>query len=110
MSTSAEVFREFYFKLVEMLPMDDAIFIAKLYSLNLLPGDLKEYIASLTTKADKATHFLDHVIKPSVMIGDGCCFNKLLNMMEDNEYQGVKKLAQLIKVRISEDRSNNYHG
>ena len=105
MSTS-EVFKKFYSKLVKTLPMNDAIFIAELYSRDLLPGDLKEQIASLATRADKATHLLDHVIKPSVTGDDvGNCFDELLNVMEDNDHQGVKELAKLIRTSLRE-RSN----
>ena len=35
------VFKQFYYKLVGTLPMDDAVFTAKLVSNDLLPGDLK---------------------------------------------------------------------
>ena len=100
MSTS-EVFKEFYSKLVEMLPMNDAIFIAKLYSGGLLSNDTKEHIESLTTEGKKAMYFLDHVIKPSLTSDGGSTIDKLLNVMEDSEYQGMKKLAEQIKTKRS---------
>ena len=43
MSTS-EVFKEFYSKLVKTLPMNDALFIAELYSRDLLPDDVIEHV------------------------------------------------------------------
>ena len=97
---STKIFQQFYSKLVKTLPMNDAIFMAELYSRDLLPDDLKEYIESLPTSAKKSSYFLDHVIKPSVTIGDASRFDELLNVMEDSEYQGVKELAKLIKDRI----------
>ena len=108
MSTS-EVFKEFYSKLVETLPMNDALFIAKLYSCDLLPDDNKEYVQSLPTRANKAMYFLDHVIKPSVTTGVGSSFDQLLNVMEDSEHQGVKELAKLIRTSLRK-RSNSDNG
>ena len=75
---STKVFQKFYSKLVKTLPMNDVIFIAELYSRDLLSNDLKEHIESLSTSARKASYFLDHVIKPSVTSS----FDKLLNVME----------------------------
>lgn len=106
MSTS-KVFKEFYSKLVETLPMNDALFIAKLYSHDLLPDDTKEHVQSLPTRADKAMYFLDHVIKPSVTTSVGSSFDQLLNVMEDSEYQGVKELAKLIRTSLRKRSSND---
>ena len=97
---STKIFQQFYPKLVKTLPMDDAFFMAVLYSRDLLPGNHKEHIESLHTSAKKSSYFLDHVIKPSVTSGDASRFDELLNVMEDSEYQGVKELAKLIRDRI----------
>ena len=79
--------------------MDDAVFIAKLFSNNLLPGDLKNQLKLLhRTSADKAVLFLDSVIEPSVTSDGGSSFNKLLNVMEGSEYQHVKQLAEQIRM------------
>ena len=107
---SSEVFKEFYSKLVKTLPMNDAIFIAELYSHDLLPGDLKHQLnLSDKTPAVKATIFLDSMIYPSVIRDIGSSFDKLLNVMEDSEYQGVKELAQQIRTSIRK-RSNSDDG
>jgi len=79
---SADVFREFYSKLVQMLPMDDAYFIASLYSNNLLPGNLKDEVKSKPTRADKVSHFLDKMIEPSIKSGIDTTFYGLLKVME----------------------------
>jgi len=97
---SAEVFKEFYAKLVKALPMNDALFIAELVSNDLLPGDLEEQLESQKTSADKATHFLKRVIKPSVSSRDSNSFDKLLNVMEDSEYEHVKELTKLIRTSL----------
>ena len=106
---SSEVFKEFYSKLVKTLPMNDAIFIAELYSRDLLSDDLKEHIESLTTEGRKAMYFLDHVIKPSVTSDGGSSFDKLLNVMKDSKYQLVKELAEQIRTSTSK-RSNSDNG
>ena len=108
MSTK-EVFKEFYSKLVKTLPMNDDNFIAELYSHDLLPDGPKEHIESRTTGGQKATYFLDHVIKPSVTSDGGSGFDKLLNVMEESEYQGMKELAEQIRTSIRK-RSNNDNG
>ena len=105
MSTS-DVFKEFYSKLVKTLPMDDALFIAELYSRDLLPDDVIEHVQSLPTKANKAMYFLNHVIKPSVTTSVGSSFDQLLNIMEDSEYQGVKELAKLIRTSLRKRSSS----
>ena len=102
MMETSDLFKDFYFKLVETLPMNDAIFIAQLYSCRLLYDDLKEHVESLATKAKKAMHFLDHVIKPSMTSDGSSSFDKLLNVMEENEYQHVKELAKQIKDSLRE--------
>ena len=106
-SLSSEVFQQFYSKLVETLPMDDPNFTAKLYSARLLSSYLKEYVESRSpaTRTEKATRFLDQVIKPSVT-----SFDKLLHVMEDSEYQHVKELAEQIKRNALEKRSTTDDG
>ena len=99
---STKVFQQFYPKLVKTLPINDVIFMAELYSRDLLPDDLKEHVESLVTSAKKASYFLDHVIKPSITIGDASRFDDLLNVMEDSEYQDVKELAKLIRDNIAD--------
>ena len=80
--------------------MNDALFIAKLYSRDLLPDDVKEHVQSLPTRASKAMHFLDHLTKPSVTTGVGSSFDQLLNVMEDSDHQGVKELAKLVRTSL----------
>jgi len=109
MSTS-KVFQHFYAKLVKTLPMDDAVFIAELFSANLLPDDVKDQVKSMSTRADKATHLLDHVIQPSVMTGVGRSFDDLIKVMEDSEYDGVKELAKLIRCRLRKRSANSGTG
>ena len=93
--------------------MDDAVFVAKLFSNDLLPGDLKNKLRLVhRTSADKAVLFLDSVIVPSVTSDGGSSFDKLLHVMEDSEYQHVKELAEQIRtspiMRLCSD-DGNFH-
>ena len=108
--SAIEVFAKFYHQLVTSLPINDALFRAKLFTNGLLPGDDKEHAEclSLPAKSD-VPHLLDHVIKPSVTSGVGSSFDKLLNVMEDSDHQGVKELAKLIRTSLRK-RSNSDNG
>ena len=87
-------------KLVKCLPMDDTHFITKLSAQQLLPGDTKDKIKTLSTQADKASYFLDHVIKPALDINDISDFDELLSIMQNCGYKHVEKLAVTIKDEI----------
>ena len=108
-SVSSKVFQQFYSKLVETLPMDDAVFVAKLFSNDLLPGDLTNQLKLVhRTSADKAALFLDSVIKPSMRTSDGgSSFDKLLHVMEDSEYQHLKELVVQIRTSLLESHNND---
>ena len=100
MSYQSEVLNNFYEKLVAVLPMQDATFMAKLVGHNLLPGNLKALVESKQTVSDKAMYFLDHEIKPGVSIGDFTNFDKLLNVMKNWESDSLRKLADEIKIKL----------
>ena len=105
---SSEVLKKHYSKLVKTLPMNDAIFVAELYSCDLLPGDLRDQLnLPHRTSADKATLFLNNVIEPSVTSGVGSSFEKLLTIMEDCDHESVKELAKLIKTSLRSSNSDD---
>ena len=87
--------------------MDDQNFNAKLYSARLLPDVLKEYVASRSsaTRTEKAAHFLDQVIKPSM-----ANFIELLNIMEKSQYSYLKELAEQIRASYQEKKQNSSNG
>ena len=88
--------------------MDDAVFVAKLFSNDLLPGDLKNQLKLVhRTSADKAALFLDRVIEPSVTSDGGSSFDKLLHVMEDSEYQHLKELVVQIRTSLLESHNND---
>ena len=81
--------------------MDDAVFLTKLFSNDLLPDDFKNLLKlPHRTSADKAVMFLDSVIEPSVTGDGGSNFQKLLYVMEDSEYPHAKELAKQIRMNI----------
>ena len=89
-------------KLVNCLPMQDALFIAALSALNLLPGNINDEIEALRTTAEKALYFLKTVVKPALVINDTSSFERLLSFMESCGYAHVEKLACTIKSEIDE--------
>ena len=105
---SSEVLKKHYSKLVKALPMNDAIFVAELYSCDLLPGDLRDQLnLPHRTSADKATLFLNNVIEPSVTSSVGSSFDKLLTVMEDCDHESVKELAKLIRTSLMSSNNDN---
>ena len=66
---------------------------------------MKDQVQACPTQADKATYFLDHVIKPSVISGVGKSFDGLLAVMENSEYDGVKELAKMMRNRMENEQS-----
>ena len=81
--------------------MDDEYFVAELYSNDLLPGDLKNEIKSLTTSAKKATKFLDDVIQPAVTSNRNEMLNLLLMVMRNSGNNDVIQLAENIYSMIN---------
>ena len=100
MSTS-DVFKQFFAKLVNLLPMDDPLFVAELFSHDLLPGNHYDQVESKSTRANKAVYFLNHVIKPALTTDVGS-LDRLLDVMEDTDYYVVKQLAKLIRTKLKE--------
>ena len=99
MSTS-EVFKQFYVELVTILPVDDTMFLAKLFSCDLLPGNLMNEIKAERTPADKAMCFLNGKINRDISNGDVRSFNKLLDVMEESRNDSLKVLAMKIKTAV----------
>ena len=96
-----DIIRKYYVDLIKLLPMNDVIFIAELYSAGLLPGDLKAEVQSKPTTADKADHFLQYGIK-----NDTESFSKLLAIMEHHDSDHLRKLTDKIHREIT---SNNLY-
>ena len=81
--------------------MSDAIFIARLYASQFLPGDAKEATAARPTRADKATFFLDNYIANGFEDdGSNPLFSELLNLMERSDDMVLKTVAKDIKSKV----------
>ena len=98
--TCKEAFDKYFEEVVKCLPMNDALFIAKLSKFNLLPGNTNDQLQALPTQADKVLHFLNHVIKPALAINDTTSFDNLLSVMEQCDYDHVKRIACMIKSQL----------
>lgn len=95
--TCVEVYNNYVEKLIKCLPMDDTNFINELSVQNLLPGSTQSQIKTLFTQVDKASYFLNHVIKPALDIDDTSSFDKLLSVMQYCGYDHVQNLSCKIK-------------
>lgn len=87
-------------KLMKCLPMDDTHFITKLSKQKLLPGNTQNKIETLSTQAEKASYFLNHIIKPALDINDTTSFDRLLAVMQDCGYDHVQNLSCKVKSEI----------
>ena len=92
------VYQQFYPMLLQVLPMDDAVFVGNLFSNNLLPGDIKSNILAKQTRAEKVSYFLDNVVYPAFLVNETSNnqLNKLLKLMTESDYDTVKLLAAKI--------------
>ena len=100
MSSTERVFRQFYVKLVKSLPLQNAIFLAELFSAHILSIDLKKKIKAEKTPEDKAACFLDDKIYHDISKGDFRSFDALLNIMKKKEFRILNSLAEKIKVAL----------
>ena len=98
-----EAFKCHYLELINLLPMNDDVFLGKLYTNNLLPLNLKAVIKALPTPVEKVSKFLDDVIKPSVENNIITRFNLLLTVMMDSNDDAIKELAQRISFMLNQD-------
>ena len=89
--------------------MDDTHFLTKLTAEELLPGNTGNKIKAMSTQAEKASYFLDHVVKPALDIGEISDFDKLLSIMQCCGYKHVQKLALTVKLEIDKRDEINSH-
>ena len=86
--------------------MNDAVFIANLYSNDLLPGDMKAIIKSIPTAPQKTAELLDSVIKPTIDSNNGTRFGVLLEVMKDSEDDNLRMLADTILSALRQGFTN----
>ena len=96
-----DVYTNYYPKLIKVLPMNDAIFMAQLYASQFLPGDAKEAVAARVTRADKASFFLDnHIEKGFDNDGSNPLFLDLLKLMAKSDDIVLQSVAKEIRSKI----------
>ena len=95
-----EVYKRYYRKLVEALPLTDALFRAALVSKKMFYGDLLCQVDAKETSADKNEHFLIKTIDHSLNIGIISPLRTLLQVMESFGSATLKSLAESINADI----------
>ena len=94
-----ELFKKYHPTLVQQLPLHDALFRSKIFSLGLLPGNLKEEIKARPTNIDKAEHFLDYLIGKSPTN-----FKKLITFLLEYEDDALKQTAEDINKEMEGEK------
>ena len=100
---ASELFEDYYRTLIYSLPMKDATFINELLKHGLLTADLKIKLESLSMHNQRASCFLDTVIKSRLAVGDNRCFVDLLIVMKNNTHDNVKELAKEMENELAVD-------
>ena len=95
--TTEDIFKEFYPKLLKILPID--CLISQLYSKKLLSSNHKERLQALTTNKERVKCFLDEVIEPGLTIGYMDQFDEMLAVMVKSDDPPVRFLANEMKSR-----------
>ena len=88
--------------------MDDVTFTTQLTANKLLPGGVSDYIKSLSTKSDRADHFLKCIIQSSFDIDETEEFTNLITTMEKCGYPHIERLANQMKSDLEIELKGNY--
>ena len=95
-TTILELFQYCYHTLESSLPMNDLSFITQLKYYDLLPEYTESSLYALPTNKEKASYFLNNVIKPQLNHNDNVCFDTLLEIMVRNDNDNLKNIAAMI--------------
>ena len=97
-NTTQDIFKEFYPKLLKILPVDCVI--NHLYSKKLLSSDHKCKLQDMSTNRDRAKYFLDEVIERGLEVDYKSQFDEMLAVMANSDDPPVKFLAnEMMKSR-----------
>ena len=94
------MYRQFYAKLVQSLPLTDAHFRAALVSKQMFYGDLLAQVNAKGTNVEKSEHFLTNTIDSSLNVGLTNPFESLLQVMENFDSPILKCLAKDINTSL----------
>ena len=101
-TVSYEIFDKFNQALINDLPMKDDRFLSQLKEFNLLPKDISSKVESCRRTKERASVFLDNVIKAGLLDDDCSHFTNLINVMIENTRENVVDLAQKIRGELVE--------
>ena len=96
-----ELFEYYYTALGYSLPIKDTDILDELFKHDLLPGDMKIKLETLTEHYERSLYFLDNVIKPGLAVGDRNCFVSLLAIMKNCKDSNVKDLANRVDEELA---------
>ena len=89
--TNLDIFKEFYPKLLEILPVDSLL--NHLFSKQLLSGAQKDTLRDIPTNRERVKYFLDEVVERGLKIGFMDQFDEVLAVMANSDDPPVKFLA-----------------
>ena len=107
-STAAEVFEHYSQGIMYSLPMNNVSFMVELQKHDLLPVHIYDELKLLNKSTEKASYFLDNVIKAELLKDNvHTSLNELLTVMMESGYDNMKELATKVKSKIPVD-NNKY--
>ena len=80
--------------------MNDDAFLKALEKKSILPDDVKNVLTQFGDASEKASYFIENVIKKGFDRGDDSCFTNLLAAMKESRCGEVKALALEIKNKL----------
>ena len=92
----------YYQALIHCLPMKDDMFLSELRHNGLLPEDVNTTLESLASPAEKASYFLDTILKPNISSDGDICLHKLLFLMKSSVLENVAELAKKIMTELND--------
>ena len=96
--TTKDIFKEFYPKLLKILPVD--CIINHLYSKKLLSSDHKGKLQDMSTNRERTKYFLDEVIERGLDVDCTTQFDEMLAVMVNSDDPPVKFVAnEMMKSR-----------
>ena len=94
--SARDAITHFNTRLLEQLPLESGVFFAMVKQASLFPRDTADRIAELSTKPEKVSYFLQHVIKPEADV----YLPKLLGVMKESDDLNVVRLADEIEASM----------
>ena len=97
MELARKILKDHKLQLLEVLPLENELFLGKLGAVNLLPENSGVYIRAKSIKAEKVSYFLEYVVEPAADI----YLPILLSVMEKSDNLAVKRLANDMNTQLT---------